>query len=140
MGVDLQPIKITLPNALFITADMRSLDLGQTMTEQGISPPFDLVLSDMAPKTTGVRIQDQMRSFELCMLALETAERFLKPGGHFVAKLFHSDEFESFRKELQARFGKIEILRPKSTRTESKEIFLIGLGYTPAKKPAVAKA
>lgn len=140
MGVDLQPIKITLPNALFITADMRSLDLGQTMTEQGISPPFDLVLSDMAPKTTGVRIQDQMRSFELCMLALETAERFLKPGGHFVAKLFHSDEFESFRKELQARFGKIEILRPKSTRTESKEIFLIGLGYTPAKKPPAEKA
>ena len=93
MGVDLQPIKITLPNALFITADMRSLDLGQTMTEQGISPPFDLVLSDMAPKTTGVRLQDQMRSFELCVLALETAERFLKPGGHFVAKLFHSDEF-----------------------------------------------
>jgi 23S rRNA (uridine2552-2'-O)-methyltransferase len=93
----------------------------------------------MAPKTTGVRIQDQMRSFELCMLALETAERFLKPGGHFVAKLFHSDEFEAFRKELQARFGKIEILRPKSTRTESKEIFLIGLGYTPAKKPPVKK-
>jgi 23S rRNA (uridine2552-2'-O)-methyltransferase len=140
MGVDLQPIKITLPNALFITADMRSLDLGQTMTEQGISPPFDLVLSDMAPKTTGVRIQDQMRSFELCILALETAERFLKPGGHFVAKLFHSDEFETFRKELQARFGKIEILRPKSTRTESKEIFLIGLGYTPAKKSPTEKA
>jgi 23S rRNA (uridine2552-2'-O)-methyltransferase len=140
MGVDLQPIKITLPNALFITADMRSLDLGQTMTEQGISPPFDLVLSDMAPKTTGVRLQDQMRSFELCVLALETAERFLKPGGHFVAKLFHSDEFETFRKQLQARFGKIEVLRPKSTRTESKEIFLIGLGYSPAKKPLTEKA
>ncbi len=140
MGVDLQPIKITLPNALFITADMRSLDLGQTMTEQGISPPFDLVLSDMAPKTTGVRLQDQMRSFELCVLALETAERFLKPGGHFVAKLFHSDEFETFRKQLQARFGKIEVLRPKSTRTESKEIFLIGLGYSPAKKPPIDKA
>lgn len=140
MGVDLQPIKITLPNALFITADMRSLDLGQTMTEQGISPPFDLVLSDMAPKTTGVRLQDQMRSFELCVLALETAERFLKPGGHFVAKLFHSDEFETFRKQLQARFGKIEVLRPKSTRTESKEIFLIGLGYSPAKKLLTEKA
>ncbi len=140
MGVDLQPIKITLPNALFITADMRSLDLGQTMTEQGISPPFDLVLSDMAPKTTGVRIQDQMRSFELCMLALETAERFLKPGGHFVAKLFHSNEFENFRKELQARFGKIEILRPQSTRTESKEIFLIGMKYTPTKAAPAEKA
>ncbi len=140
MGVDLQPIKIPLPNALFITADMRSLDLGQTMTEQGISPPFDLVLSDMAPKTTGVRIQDQMRSFELCMLALETAERFLKPGGHFVAKLFHSNEFENFRKELQARFGKIEILRPQSTRTESKEIFLIGMKYAPIQAAPAEKA
>lgn len=131
LGIDIQPIKITLPNALFITADMRQLNLAEVMTEHGISPPFDVVLSDMAPKTTGVRLQDQMRSLELCQLALTTAERFLKPGGTFVAKLFHSDEFEGFRKDLRARFKKVEILRPKSTRKESKEIFLVGMQYTP---------
>lgn len=127
LGIDLQPIKITLPNAVFITADMRDLDLDKVMTDHGIAPPFDVVLSDMAPKTTGIRITDQARSLELCELALRTAERFLRPRGHFVAKLFHSDEFEGFRDELRKRFQKVEVLRPKSTRKESKEIFLIAM-------------
>ena len=135
LGVDLQPIKITLPNALFIAADMRDLDLDQTMTDAGIAPPFDVVLSDLAPKTIGIRLTDQMRSLELSELALETAERFLKPRGHFVAKLFHSEEFEGFRGKLRARFGKVEILRPQSTRKESKEIFFIALQYKPPKAP-----
>lgn len=129
LGIDLQPIKITLPNAVFVTADMRELDLDKTMAEAGIAPPFDVVLSDMAPKTTGIRITDQARSLELCDLALTTAERFLRPRGNFVAKLFHSDEFEGFRDRLRARFQKVEVLRPKSTRKESKEIFLIGIQW-----------
>jgi 23S rRNA (uridine2552-2'-O)-methyltransferase len=131
LGVDLQPIKITLPNAVFITADMRQLDLAEVMTTNGISPPFDVVLSDMAPKTTGIRVTDQMRSLELCELALETAERFLKPRGSFVAKLFHSEEFEGFRDKLRERFGRVEVLRPQSTRKESKEIFFIAMLYQP---------
>jgi 23S rRNA (uridine2552-2'-O)-methyltransferase len=137
LGIDLQPIKITLPNALFITADMRDLNLVRTMTEAGITPPFDVVLSDMAPKTCGIRVTDQMRSLELCELALETAERFLRPRGSFVAKLFHSDEFEGFRNKLRERFGKVEVLRPQSTRKESKEIFFIAQLYQP-KKPQTA--
>ncbi len=136
LGIDLQPIKLTLPNAVFLTADMRSLDLGKTMAEQGIAPPFDIVLSDMAPKTTGIRLQDQMRSVELCELALSTAEKFLRPGGTFVCKLFHSDEFEAFRAQLKQRFKKVEILRPKSTRKESKEIFFTALDFKPMKQDA----
>jgi len=138
LGIDIQPIKLTMPNSIFVTADMRGLDVGKIMAANGISPPFDLVLSDMAPKTTGIRITDQTRSFELCELALQTAERFLKPGGSFVAKLFHSEEFEIFRKMLQTRFKKVDFLRPKSTRTESKEIFCIGYGYKAPKAPIVA--
>jgi 23S rRNA (uridine2552-2'-O)-methyltransferase len=135
LGIDLQPIKLTLRNSVFITADMRQLDLAQVMTDNGISPPFDLVLSDMAPKTTGIRLADQLRSLELCELALETAERFLKPGGHFVCKLFHSQEFEGLRAKIKQRFDKVASLRPESTRKESKEIFLIGLDYQPPKPP-----
>jgi 23S rRNA (uridine2552-2'-O)-methyltransferase len=134
LGIDIQPIKLTLPNSVFITADMRQLNLDQVMTENGIAPPFDVVLSDMAPKTTGIRITDATRSLELCELALATAERFLRPRGSFVAKLFHSEEFDKFRNDLRARFGRVEVLRPKSTRKESKEIFFIGLLYKGSQK------
>ena len=83
----------------------------------------------MAPKTTGIAITDQARSFELCELALSIATVVLKPGGHFICKLFHSGAFEELRTKLRAQFGKIEVLRPKSTRRESKEIFLIAMGF-----------
>src|SRR5262249_6152335 len=127
LGIDLQPVKLTLPNAVFLAADLRDLKLEEIFASHGISPPFDVVLSDMAPKTTGVRVTDQTRSLELCELALGAADRFLRPRGHFVCKLFHSEEFEKFRGELRARFSRVEILRPKSTRKESKEIFFIAL-------------
>jgi 23S rRNA (uridine2552-2'-O)-methyltransferase len=127
LGIDLKEIPLTLPNAVFLQADMRQADLGALMTEAGISPPFDLVLSDMAPKTTGVKFTDQMRSLELCEVALEVALKYLKPGGHFVAKLFQSGEFDQYRNQLREAFEKVEVLRPKSTRKESKEVFMIGL-------------
>jgi 23S rRNA (uridine2552-2'-O)-methyltransferase len=133
LGIDIQPIKLSIANAVFITADMRALNLEEVMAANGVVPPFDVVLSDMAPKTIGVRITDQMRSLELCELALQTAEKFLRPRGSFVCKLFHSDEFEGFRDQLRARFGRVEVLRPKSTRKESKEIFFIAQLYQPTK-------
>jgi 23S rRNA (uridine2552-2'-O)-methyltransferase len=131
LGIDIQPIKLTLPNAVFMTADMRQLDLAEIMSAHGIQPPFDVVLSDMAPKTTGIRVTDQTRSLELCELALETAQKFLRPRGAFVCKLFHSEEFEGFRNQLRKLFGKVEVIRPKSTRKESKEIFFVALQYNP---------
>jgi 23S rRNA (uridine2552-2'-O)-methyltransferase len=136
LGIDLQQIRLTLPNAVFITADMRQANLPEIMAANGIAPPFDAVLSDMAPKTTGIRVTDQVRSTELCELALATAEKYLRPGGAFVCKMFHSEDFESFRDKLRARFARVEILRPKSTRQGSKEVFFIALQF----KPAVAKA
>ncbi len=125
LGIDLQPIQLTISNASFVCADLRDLNLEETIETHGIRLPVDVVLSDMAPKTTGIRITDQTRSVELCELALATAEKFLKQRGTFVCKLFHSEEFEGFRNGLRSRFGRVEILRPKSTRKESKEIFFI---------------
>ncbi|OFZ72464.1 MAG: 50S rRNA methyltransferase, partial [Bdellovibrionales bacterium RIFOXYD1_FULL_44_7] len=88
LGIDLQPIKITLPNAVFIVADMLDVNLVQIMADKGIEAPFDVVLSDMAPKTTGIKITDQTRSFELSQLALAIAEKYLRKSGYFVCKLF----------------------------------------------------
>lgn len=127
LGVDLSPIAVSLKNATFIQADLRDLNLEELFRQQGFTPPFDLVLSDMAPKTTGIRLTDQTRSMELCELALDVARRFLKPNGHFVCKLFHSDDFTRLRDEIKKSFDKFEAIRPESTRKISKEIFLIGI-------------
>ncbi len=127
LGVDLSPVTVKLSNAVFIQADLRDLQLEQVFQEHGFQPPFDLVLSDMAPKTTGIRITDQARSMELCELALDIARRFLKPGGHFICKLFHSDDFTKLRDEIKKDFSKFEAVKPDSTRKISKEIFLVGL-------------
>lgn len=127
LGVDLIQVALTLPNAVFIHADLRDLNLDKIFVEHGFEPAFDGVFSDMAPRTTGIRITDQARSMELCELALNVADRFLKPGGNFVCKFFHSDDFKELERMIKERFGRVEVLRPKSTRKESKEIFLIGI-------------
>ncbi len=133
LGLDLTAIKIKLPNAVFLQSDMRDLNLENLMKENGFEPPFDLILSDMAPNTIGIRITDQARSFELCELALNQARKYLKPGGHFVCKLFHSDEFTTLKKEILTSFERFEAVKPDSTRKISKEIFLIGLKKKPNK-------
>lgn len=127
LGVDLSPMTVSLKNAVFIQADLRDLNLEEIFKEHGFEPPFNLVLSDMAPKTTGIRMTDQARSMELCELALDVARRFLKKDGHFVCKLFHSDDFTKLRDEIKKSFHKFEAVKPESTRKISKEIFLVGI-------------
>ena len=131
LGVDLTEIdsKQTkeLKNAVFIQADLRDINLEEIFQEHGFNGPFDLVISDMAPKTTGIRFTDQARSYELCEIALNVARKFLKKDGHFICKLFHSDDFSKLRAEIQKDFQKFEAVKPDSTRKISKEIFLVGL-------------
>ncbi|QDK37288.1 RlmE family RNA methyltransferase [Bdellovibrio sp. NC01] len=127
LGVDLSPVTVKLNNAVFIQADLRDLNLEEIFKEHGYQPPFDLVMSDMAPKTTGIRMTDQARSMELCELALDVARRFLKKDGHFICKLFHSDDFGKLRDEIKKSFAKCEAVKPDSTRKISKEIFLVGI-------------
>ncbi len=127
LGVDLSPVNVKMNNAVFIQADLRDLNLEEIFKEHGFVPPFDIVMSDMAPKTTGIRGTDQARSMELCELALDVARRFLKKEGHFVCKLFHSDDFAKLREEIKKSFHKCEAVKPDSTRKISKEIFLVGI-------------
>lgn len=127
LGVDLKPVTAKLKNATFIQADLRDLNLEDTFKEHGFFPPFDLVISDMAPNTTGIRMTDQARSFDLCELALNISRQFLKKNGHFICKLFHSDDFTELRNQIKNDFEKFEAVKPDSTRKISKEIFLVGL-------------
>ncbi|MFZ3229370.1 MAG: RlmE family RNA methyltransferase [Pseudobdellovibrio sp.] len=127
LGIDLSEVNVKLTNAVFIQADLRDLNLELTIKENGFDPVFDIVLSDMAPRTTGIRVTDQARSFELCELALNLAKQYLKKDGHFVCKLFHSDDFTTLRDLIKKEFHKFEAVKPDSTRKISKEIFLVGL-------------
>lgn len=126
LAIDLQPLKVSLENVIFVQQDLYEVQVESRFKELGFEQ-FDAVLSDMAPKTTGIRITDQARSTALCELALSMADRFLRPGGHFVCKLFHSDDFKNLRDQIKLRFEKFEAIKPDSTRKISKEIFLIGI-------------
>lgn len=127
LGVDLSPVNVKLDNAVFIQADLRDLQLEEIFKEHGFESQFDLVFSDMAPKTTGIRLTDQARSFELCELAFNVAEKFLKKDGHFVCKLFHSDDFSTLKDMIKKKYTRFEAVKPDSTRKISKEIFLVGI-------------
>lgn len=128
LSIDLNPLGVGLPQpAVFVQGDALTL----TNDDLARFAPYDLVLSDMAPKTTGNRLGDQTRSFELYMRALEVAAALLKPGGTFVGKIFMGEDLPIARAEVRKHFGKERIIKPESTRSVSYEIFLIGEGKKP---------
>jgi len=124
-AVDLSPIGIALPpQAEFIQGDALSLaneDLARYA-------PYDVVLSDMAPNTTGSRITDQVRSAELFLRALAVAATLGAKGGAFVGKIFMSDELPAARAELRKHYAAERLIRPEGTRAISTEIFAVGTG------------
>ena len=92
--------------------------------------PYDVVLSDMAPSTSGSKVRDQALSFELFMRALEVARTFGKPGSHYVAKIFMSGDFQAARQAVGAAYEKSQVIRPDATRAQSSEVFVVGLGLS----------
>ena len=91
--------------------------------------PFDLIMSDMAPSTTGNKFTDQTRSFNLCEEALGMASLYLKEGGSFIVKIFMGPDVQDYLMTMRQLFDKVQGFKPKSSRSESKEIFYLGLGF-----------
>jgi 23S rRNA (uridine2552-2'-O)-methyltransferase len=126
LGVDISPVEIALPaHATVTTGDILAL---QASAAQVFGSDFQVVLSDMAPSTTGDRFGDAARSHALCVAALAVAEAVLAPGGRFVCKIFQGEDFKSFSDQVKARFERMHIFKPQSSRKASREIFIIGLG------------
>jgi 23S rRNA (uridine2552-2'-O)-methyltransferase len=124
LAMDLKALEVALPsNVVFIQGDALSLE-----TEAlAAYAPYDVVLSDMAPNTTGNRLADQTRSFELFMRALAVAAELTKVGGSFVGKIFMGEDVPSARAELKKHFEEDRFIRPEGTRSVSFETFLVGL-------------
>ncbi|HUJ73863.1 MAG TPA: RlmE family RNA methyltransferase, partial [bacterium] len=100
--------------------------------------PFDVVLSDMAPKTTGVRSADAARSVELASRAFWLATQVLKPGGHLLVKVFQGADLAALRQQLAGRFLRVRVEKPKASRSESVEVYLLAEGLQPASAAPVA--
>jgi len=109
--------------------------LSLTPGELGGPSSFEVVLSDMAPATTGHRSLDQARSFRLFEAALALAVGTLVPGGRFCAKIFQSGDFPEAQRQVRDAFDKARVLRPQAIRTESYEVYLVGLGFRGAPDP-----
>ena len=112
------------PNVTVVQGD--ALSVGDVVL--GEHGPYDVVLSDMAPSTTGFWQVDEIRSAELFMRAVDMAAVLGSVGSSFVGKLFMGATFEEARNRLRERFTKVRIIRPEGTRKCSVETFLIGLG------------
>lgn len=88
----------------------------------------DLVMSDMAPNITGVTVADQARSYHLAELGLEFAEKWLKPGGAFLVKVFQGAGFEEYVRHLRGVFQTVVVRKPDASRDRSREVYLLGRG------------
>jgi 23S rRNA (uridine2552-2'-O)-methyltransferase len=127
-AVDLNPVRARLP------ANVRTLEADVTAASddeiRAWRPgPVYAVLSDMAPKTSGVRFADQARSVELGRAAFRVAELTLEIGGHFVVKLFQSAEADEFVRELRDAFRDVKIVKPDASRAASWEVFAVATGF-----------
>ncbi len=126
LGIDLTPLTVALPpQAEAVQGDVFAL--GEEVRRK-MSDGFDVVLSDMAPATTGHGPTDAARSEALCEAALGVAAEVLAEGGHFVCKIFQGAGFEAFRDAVRAAFERMRIVKPQSSRKASREIFIVGLG------------
>lgn len=129
LACDIQSTETVFPpQVLFMQEDVfqRSAAFEARLLELG---PFDLVISDMAPRTTGTRFTDQARSLELAQEALAVACLHLKRGGNFVVKIFMGPDIQELLTPMRKAFGTVKSFKPKSSRAESKETFFTALSF-----------
>ena len=127
IGVDLVKMK-PFDNVTFIQGDIRSENLiSQLETE--ISGKVDTIISDCAPKITGVKETDSARQIFLIQRVLELVAHFLKKEGHFVCKLFDGDYTTRIRDQLKQYFEKVSLFKPEASRKKSPELYIVGKTY-----------
>lgn len=129
VGIDIKHVNKKLLGLRNVKVFEKDIFDVTSVEDLGESDQFDVVVSDMAPNTTGVRSVDQLRSLNLIEQVFYHLDVFLKDGGNFVIKVFDSHDAQMFLKEQKSRFKEYNYLKPKSTRSVSKEFFVIGKGY-----------
>lgn len=132
VGVDLEPVELSLPsNVQTFVGDVFKLKPDRLLARFG---QFDLVLSDMAPNTTGNKDYDMPVSEDLWLRALELSTQVLRVGGHFCGKVFQGGRFGELRKQLLTTFSEGRAYRCETTRRHSREQYLVGRGLRASKQ------
>jgi len=126
VGVDQNPVTASMPSHVRVcSGDV--LSPGNGLIE-AVGKDFNVVMSDMAPATTGIKDVDAARSFNLCEAALNISQACLRQGGSFVCKIFQGEDFNTFLDRIKNMFKKYKIYKPQSSRKASREIYIIGMG------------
>jgi 23S rRNA (uridine2552-2'-O)-methyltransferase len=128
VGIDRDPLPQPIPGTRVLVGDVFAVTDAELL---GDLNAFDVVLSDMAPNTTGVRSTDQARSAALVEEALSRGEQPPGAQGGFVAKIFQGPDLEAIRKRLSARFAEVRTVKPEGSRAQSIEIYLAAKGFVP---------
>jgi 23S rRNA (uridine2552-2'-O)-methyltransferase len=128
LAVDILPME-PLPGVDFLLGDFTDPQVLDSLKRRLGDTRVDLVISDMAPNITGVASRDQAQAIYLAELALEFAAETLKPGGNLVVKTFQGEGFNELHRTIKSRFGKLLTRKPKASRAESREIYLLGKGF-----------
>jgi 23S rRNA (uridine2552-2'-O)-methyltransferase len=132
VGLDRAPLDVAIPEARILVGDVFAISAAELL---GPLERFDVVLSDMAPDTTGVRGVDQARSEALFERALEIAEQTLAPGGRFVGKLFQGPAWRDLVARARRGFAEVKTVKPESSRKESIEQYVVGVGFRAPRSP-----
>jgi 23S rRNA (uridine2552-2'-O)-methyltransferase len=129
VGIDIQEVNKKIKTLDNVTLFQKDINDVKSLQELGVDEKFDVIISDMAPKTTGIKSVDQARSLQLVEMVFYHLPNFLKKDGNFVIKIFDSNDAQMFLKENKKLFKEFNLLKPKSTRSVSKEFFAIGRGF-----------
>jgi 23S rRNA (uridine2552-2'-O)-methyltransferase len=119
----------SIPDVTFIQGDFTEDEVLARILEAVGNSQVDLVISDMAPNMSGTPEVDMPKAMFLCELALDLAERILKPGGNFVIKIFQGEGFDVYLKDARRKFDKIQMIKPDSSRGSSREQYMLAWGY-----------
>jgi len=128
LALDILPME-PIVGVEFIEGDFTEQPVLDLLMQRLQGKPVDLVISDMAPNMSGVPSVDQARSIGLAELALDFADKALKPGGDLLIKTFQGAGFSELHAQMRRRFGKLMSRKPPASRTESRELYLLGKGF-----------
>lgn len=128
LGIDLKEIeRFNNPNVTSIIADVEKLEPADLLKILPRRP--DVVLSDMSPNLSGVWSLDHIRQLDLARMARRLATQLLMPGGDFVVKVFQGELFKSFLDDVRNDFQVVRTVKPRASRSESAEMYLVCLGF-----------